>query len=168
MTTADTAADIETATTAQIAALHDAFMPSITATTGPVELNVAQAEALEAPNVYGGYGIEIIPPAGGPVSVVDTAANIESMSATQLGALQSIGVTAITATSGSVALTVAQAEEIASDEIGVSVPQGGTVTVKDTAANIDAFLASWYILRSALSHNSTASAASCRRTAQWP
>ena len=142
VTTADTAADIETATTAQIAALHDAFMPSITATTGPVELNVAQAEALEAPNVYGGYGIEIIPPAGGPVSVVDTAANIESMSATQLGALQSIGVTAITATSGSVALTVAQAEEIASDEIGVTVPQGGTVTVSDTAANIDAFLAS--------------------------
>ena len=64
------------------------------------------------------------------------------MSATQLGALQSIGVTAITATSGSVALTVAQAEEIASDEIGVTVPQGGTVTVSDTAANIDAFLAS--------------------------
>ena len=96
---------------------------------GPLSLSVAQAIALEAAG-----GSE---PSGDVVTLSDTAANIEGLTAAQIGGLKAIGVTAIAATNASVSLTSAQAVALETAGLKVSAPSGDTVTLSDTAANID-------------------------------
>ena len=95
---------------------------------GALSLSVAQATALET---AGGSA-----PTGDVVTLSDTAANIATLTAAQIGGLKAIGVTAIAATNASVSLTSAQA--VALETAGLSAPSGDTVTLSDTAANIDA------------------------------
>ena len=96
---------------------------------GPLSLSVAQATALET---AGGSA-----PSGDGVTLSDTAANIEGLTAAQIGGLNAIGVTAIAATNASVSLTSAQAVALETAGLKVSAPSGDTVTLSDTAANID-------------------------------
>ena len=96
---------------------------------GPLSLSVAQATALET---AGGSA-----PSGDVVTLSDTAANIEGLTAAQIGGLKAIGVTAIAATNASVSLTSAQAVALETAGLKVSAPSGDTVTLSDTAANID-------------------------------
>ena len=88
-----------------------------------------EAEELEHTNI--GTTITITAPAGDTVTLGDTAANIEGMSAAQLGALTSIGVTAVTVTDQSITLSVAQALALY-DPVPIIVPPGATVVVADT------------------------------------
>ncbi|MFZ0208503.1 MAG: hypothetical protein WAL59_20765, partial [Roseiarcus sp.] len=96
---------------------------------GPLSLSVAQATALET---AGGSA-----PSGDGGTLSDTAANIEGLTAAQIGGLNAIGVTAIAATNASVSLTSAQAVALETAGLKVSAPSGDTVTLSDTAANID-------------------------------
>ena len=94
-----------------------------------LSLTVAQATALET---AGGSA-----PSGDVVTLSDTAANIEGLTAAQIGGLKAIGVTAIAATNASVSWTSAQAVALETAGLKVSAPSGDTVTLSDTAANID-------------------------------
>jgi len=106
----------------------------IVSTDGSVVLAVTTAEALE--DTYIGTTIMIAVPAGDTVTLADAAANIESMSAAQLAALTSIGVTAVDVTDQSLTLTVAQALALI-DPVPITVPPGATVIVADTESAID-------------------------------
>ena len=131
----DTASNIESLTPAQITALLADGLSSVTATTEPVLLTAAQAVAFEGPNPSNGIGVD--PGVGGEVAVKDTAANIEKLTLSQI---QYLRAGEIIATDASVVLTVAQAFYVTEfSEVGsnVSVPTGDTVSIADTAANID-------------------------------
>ena len=71
-------------------------------------------------------------------SIVDTAANIQSFTTTQISALSALHVTRITASNANVSLTVAQAKALETAGIPVTAPTGSHVTVSDTAANLRA------------------------------
>ena len=92
---------------------------------GAVTLNLAEAELLA------GDGLMVT---GATVSLSDTAANIEAITSTQAAALEAAGYTSIGAT-GAVTLNLAEAELLAGDGLMVT---GATVSLSDTAANIEA------------------------------
>ena len=87
----DSAANIEALTTQQIATLETIPVDQIAAIDNSVSLSVAQAAALEA----GDVGVTV--PSGDTVTLVDTVANLESLTSAQLSGLAAIGVTAVTA-----------------------------------------------------------------------
>ena len=91
-----------------------------------IGLTVAETLSLEGPPAAAA-------PAAAPPIVWDTAANIEGLSADQISALSSIGITAIGASDGSLVLNVAQVEAIDNASLPIL---GGNVTIADTAANI--------------------------------
>jgi hypothetical protein len=62
------------------------------------------------------------------VTLSDTAANIEGLTATQIGGLKAIGVTAIAATGASLSLSVAQTSAVNTAGLSVSAPANDTVT----------------------------------------
>ena len=78
---ADTAANIQSLTSAQITTLHTTGVSQITATNASVGLSATQAVALE------NQGISVSAPAGSLVTVSDTAANLQAMTTAQVYAL---------------------------------------------------------------------------------
>jgi hypothetical protein len=134
----DTPADITALTAAQVQTLNQAGYSSIAA-TGSVTLDATEAEAIEGTNPGNDppftTGLRIVPPSGDTVTLTDSASDIELMSATQLQGLPYIGVSAVNATGGSLALTVAQAEAVV-PYLYISVPTNDTATISDSAANI--------------------------------
>jgi hypothetical protein len=122
---ADTAANIQTLTSAQISSLDGTGVSSITTTDVQVELTGRQAVALES------AGLAVSDP-----TVTDTAANIESLTAAQIAQLGATGVTGIISTTGSVVLSVAQALALEQAKFSVEVPASADVTLLDTAANL--------------------------------
>ena len=87
---------------------------------GALSLSVAQATALET---AGGSA-----PTGDVVTLSDTAANIQGLTAAQIGGLKAIGVTAIAATNASVSLSVAQTSAVNTAGLSVSAPANDIVT----------------------------------------
>ena len=133
VTIADTAANIESLTSGQITALPSIGVSAIAATDASVTLTVAQAVAFEDASPLG-----VTAPTGDSVTVSDTAANIESLTAAEITALPATGVTAIAATDASVTLTLAQAVALEGASLKVTVPTGDTVTLTATVAYIEA------------------------------
>ncbi len=126
----DTAANIGTPDGGTIGNLRYFIdLSAIQASDTSVALTVALAIALDPP-------LPVSVPAGQQVTLADTAADIEGMSATEMGALPSIGVTAIRVIDTSLTLTVAQALALL-DPIPLSVPAGQTISILDSETNID-------------------------------
>jgi anti-sigma factor ChrR (cupin superfamily) len=118
-----------------IAGLNFTGVTGVTATGGSVVLSVAKAEAFEA------AGLLISVSSGDTVTVSDTATHIDAMTVNQIAGLASIGVTGVTASDASLTLSVAQASAFASAGVSVAAPAQETVTISDTAANIESGLA---------------------------
>ena len=131
----DTAAHIEALTAAQIASLASLHVTQIQASDSSVSLTAAQAAALESAH------IPVSVPSGDSVMLLDTAANLQALTAAQIQALPAIGVTGLVATNASVKFTVAKANALEAAHIGVSAPDGSQVTLSDTAANLQALTA---------------------------
>ena len=125
----DTAGDVEGLTAAEIAGLGKLHVTQIAANAG-LTLSAAQAGALVSAK------IALSLPAGDSVAIVDSASDIEGLTATQFAGLAGLGVKSITATDTSVALTEAAAVDLESEGISVSVPTGSTAIVSDTAGNL--------------------------------
>ena len=97
---ADIAANIETLTPAQIASLTTLHVTQIKATDASVTLTVAQALALESAKV------SLSLPTGDSAIVVDTAADLETLTAAQIASLSStLHVSAVEASDTTLALT---------------------------------------------------------------
>jgi hypothetical protein len=135
MTVSDSAAHLEALTAAQITGLASLHVTRIAATDAAVALTVAQAAALET------GGIALAAPSGDNVTIADTAAHIRILTAAQIAALASLHVTQIAATDTNVALTVAQAAALETARAAVSAPAGDSVTIADTAAQIQTLTA---------------------------
>jgi autotransporter passenger strand-loop-strand repeat protein len=131
ITVSDTAADIEALSKTDILALHAAGVTSVAATDGSVVLSITQAQGFEFP-------LPITVPMGDTVTIADTAANIEGLTAGDIGQLSQIGFTRITATDAPVVLTLAAAEAFSAGRISLTAPIGDAVTVSDTAVQIQA------------------------------
>ena len=116
--------------------LQDLHISGIAATDGSIALSVNEAETLETVNAALGTNVAISAPSGDAVTLSGMAGDIEGMSAAQLGALSSIGVTAVDVTDQSLTLTVAQALALY-DPVPITVPPGDTVVVADTEAEIE-------------------------------
>src|SRR6185437_2756568 len=127
----DTALDIQALLTTQIAGLKAVGATILSASDANVSLTAAQAAALES------AGVSLSPPSGGSDSILDTAANIQKLTATQIAGLGNLHVAQITASDASLALTVAQAAALETTGIRVAAP-GGSVTVSDTAGHLQA------------------------------
>ena len=132
VTISDTAADIESLTMGQLEAMV-AYSPAITATDASVQLTVATVD-----NLYNTEHFHVVPPPGGTVVIIDTAAAIDIMQPVVIADLRNLGVTAVTASDGSLTLNIDQAVAFFQASIAIHVPSGDTVTVADTAANIEA------------------------------
>ena len=126
----------------QLSDLSSAYAtPTVNTTTsvvdtdpaGALSLSVAQATAMET---AGGSA-----PSGDVVTLSDTAANIATLTAAQIGGLKAIGVTAIAATNASVSVSVAQAVALETAGLKISAPTGDVVTLSDTTTNEDALTA---------------------------
>jgi hypothetical protein len=148
LTIVDTIADIELLSAEGLDELASINVTKIIATDGAT-LKVADAETLEttyaAAAALGAPPLPLSAPGGGGLTVVDTVADIAGMSAEQLGALSSIGVTAINPIGGvldvadaeTLETTYAAAVALGTPPIPLSVPGGGGVTVVDTDAAIE-------------------------------
>jgi hypothetical protein len=100
-------------------------------TNGSVSFSVAQAIALET------EGLKVTVPTGDFVTLSDTAANIEKLTATQIAGLAAIGVTAIAATNASVSLSVAQTSAVNTAGLSVSAPANDAVTEHNADGSYD-------------------------------
>ena len=138
VTIADYAASIEGMSDAQLSELTEIGVSAITSTDAPVFLKLDQALALTTPVIATATAdVAITAPLGDTVVVTTSAGSIEALTSEQLAALSSVGVGQFVATGGSVVLTVAQALQL-EDRITIFVPSGDTVTIADTAADIEA------------------------------
>ena len=123
--------------TGTLAELATAGISSFVATDTSIQLSVADALSLE------GSSITVDAPPGDTVTIADTAAHIETLTAPSnaspgdIAGLPAVGVTAIAATDASVQLTVAQAVALEQAGIAVTAPSGDTVTISDTAVDIE-------------------------------
>jgi autotransporter passenger strand-loop-strand repeat protein/ELWxxDGT repeat protein len=131
----DLASNIEGLSATAIAALPASGVSAITATDASLVLSVDQALALEAAS------IAIAVPTSDTLRITDTPAAIEDLTAAQIAALSAYGVTAVTATGGSLALSIAQVLAFAGTPITIGVPVGDTITVADTVAAFEALTA---------------------------
>ena len=127
----DTASDIEALTTAQFNGLSGYGVTSVAAT----DVGLALSEAAAADFANGGISVSVT--AGYMAVVSDTGGNLVKLSATQFGELASLGFSGLASTSGSVTLSVAQAEELETLGWTIAVPAGATRTVKDAASAIE-------------------------------
>ncbi|MGD1017038.1 MAG: Ig-like domain-containing protein, partial [Roseiarcus sp.] len=125
----DTAADIEASTATQIAGLLALHVKRIAASDTSVALSAAQATALET------AGIVVAAPTGDKVTLSDTAANIEKLSAAQIAALSGIGVASVTLTGASNVVSAAQAEALTKLN-GFALGAGAKLTVADNATDL--------------------------------
>ena len=134
VTVAGSAYDIESLIgleTVQLGSIATAGIGALVATDTSVQLSVADALKLE------GLSIIVDAPSGDTVTIADTAADIEALTLTEIAGLPAVGVTAIAATDASVQLTVAQAVALEQAGIAVTAPSGDTVTISDTAVDIE-------------------------------
>jgi hypothetical protein len=127
------AANISALSTKTIAGLPALGVSGIVSLNGSVKIDirVAQALALEGANL----GIAGPNGAGDRVLVSDTAANLESLTASQIAALPASGVTGLVSTNAGVSYTSAQTAAILSS--GLSVSAAGAYTVTENFANGD-------------------------------
>jgi hypothetical protein len=136
---------IENLTTAELAGLAPIGVTGITA-TGPantdVLLNAAQAQALAGSFDGGYYHVPITAPTGGIVELYDTPAAIQALlqpspDLTELVSYYT-GITEVASSTGALPLTIAEAQVIT--ELGWSIATGTTVTIDDSAADIENYL----------------------------
>jgi RTX calcium-binding nonapeptide repeat (4 copies) len=126
VTIADTAAHIEALTTVQIGGLGTNLVDVVSVVSGgDLDWSVAQWQALP-----GGVSLS---DAGGALVVSDSEANIEALTGTQLGALAASGAHVLDG-GGTLNFSVSQAEGF----LGTLLSATGTVTLVDSAANIEA------------------------------
>ncbi|MGO9756713.1 MAG: beta strand repeat-containing protein [Roseiarcus sp.] len=125
----DAAAALGSLTAGQIGQLSRSGFTQLDSTAGSVTLDAAQAIALEDP-------MTVVAPAGDTVTLSDTAAAIEALTAAEIAAAGSVGFTNLVATDASLQFTVAQALAIEFANLHVSVPQGDAATVVDSSANL--------------------------------
>ena len=130
ITITDTAANVETLTSAEIAGLTTIGVSGISATGASVTLSVAQAQALET------AAITLAAPSGDIAAIADAAANIETLTSAQIASLTTLHVTQIQAIDAGVTLTVAQAQALETAKVSVSAPAGDQDSLIDTAAHI--------------------------------
>ena len=133
VTLTDTRANLNAMSAATIAGLPALGVSGIVSTTGPVTISVAQALALE------GADLEITGPNGASVSVTlsDLASNLATLTPSQIAALPATAsAPSPCRTAANLALTVAQAQALEADSLGVTPLTGYTVTISDTAADI--------------------------------
>jgi hypothetical protein len=136
VTLSDTAANIETLTTAEIAGLKAIGVTAVAANDVSVALSVAQAAAVEA------AALKVSAPSGKTVTLSDTAVDIETnLTASEIAGLKAVGITGIAATDASVTLTVTQAIALEAAAMKATAPAGDFATLSDTAANIEALTA---------------------------
>jgi len=116
----DTAANIEALTVQQIAALAADKVGTVTATDGGIVLDAAQALGFESD------AIRAAASNAGAVTLTDTASAIEALTPDQLYGLATIGVTALSASDGTLALSAAQTAALvaAGASIGTQVGPG--------------------------------------------
>ena len=159
VTVADTAANIASIDQSGADALKAAGYTSIASTTGAVTLSLAEAAILSGDGltVTGGVvtvaatltSLLALSPAqaaalvasGDVLSALDTAANIETLTATQIASLGTLHVTKIAASDTSVSLTTAQVPALESAHIAVSAPSGASVQLSGTAAQLQVLTA---------------------------
>ena len=133
VTVSDTAANVQALTAAQITALPGIGVTTVTVSNASnLALTVAQAAAFE-PVVN-----TVVLNSGTQNTVSDTAADIATLTTTQINALSNLNVTQIRATDTTVNLTVAQAVALVSAGIPVAAPSGSLVELSDTAAHLQA------------------------------
>ena len=125
----DTAANIRAMTTTQIAALSARNVTQINASDTTVLLSPLQVAALEA------GAMKVSAPPGDTVLISGTAANLEALTASQIGGLPAIGVTGLVSTNANVSYTSAQTAAILSS--GLNVSASGSYTVTENFANGD-------------------------------
>jgi hypothetical protein len=153
---ADTAADIELISSAQASTLEADGYTSVASTTGPVAMTVAEAIDLcsdgiavtGAPLIVSGTVATMTTLATTEawtllnqfytLTVLDTAANIEAISGTQVAALSAFDVLLLEAIDTNVGLSAAEAQSLEGANMTVTAPSGSNVTLTDTAANIRA------------------------------
>jgi len=141
VTLADTRANLNAMSATTIAGLPALGVSGIVSTTGPVTISVAQALALEGAN------LEITGPNEASVSVTlsDLASNLATLTLSQIAALPATGVSAIAVSnSANLTLTVAQAQALEADSLGVTPLAGYSVTISDTASDIAALSAAQF------------------------
>lgn len=96
--------------------------------TSGVTLNVAQAKELAASNLMFGFG--------GMVTIVDSGANLATLTGHELNVLGDKRVNVMDATDDALELTISQYTfDFESDAFGVGLAPGDVVTVRDTGAN---------------------------------
>ena len=129
----DSAANIQALTASQVAGFGFLGVVGVTSTDGSVTLTGAKALAYEE------AGLSLTVPTGSTVTVADTAANLQTLTASQITALHGVGITALISTTTSIPFNVAQVLSLQAAGISLNVPPGTTVT--DTASNIQNGLA---------------------------
>ncbi len=124
-------ASISSLATTAIAGLPALGVSSIVSTNGSVAISVAQALALE------GADLGITVPAGDTVTMSDLASSIATLTPSQIAALPATGVSNIAVSNAAnLALTVAQAEALETDNLTVTAEIGFSVTISDTAREL--------------------------------
>ncbi|MGO9954840.1 MAG: beta strand repeat-containing protein, partial [Solirubrobacteraceae bacterium] len=139
VTLTDTSANLNAMLATAIAGLPAIGVSGMVSTTGSVAVSLAQALALEGAN------LEITGPNGASVGVTlsDLASNLATLTQSQIDALPATGVTAIAVSNtANLALSVAQAQALETDNLAVQAETGFAVTISDTAANLEGLTAS--------------------------
>jgi hypothetical protein len=123
-------ASIDSLSTTTIAGLPAIGVTSIVSTNGPVDISVAQAIGLESADlrIKGPKGHHVT------VTVQDTAANLEGLTAHQIDGLPATGVTGLVSTNADVSYTSAQTAALLKNDIKVSA--SGSFTVTEHATNL--------------------------------
>lgn len=129
VTLSDTAAHLDALTVAQIVELRAIGVQAII-TNAPVVFNVGQAAALES----AGFNVS-------GLTLTDTAANIEKLTALQISKLVATGVTTFEARDKTLVFTVAQALALEAAGLPVSAPSGAAVTLSDAATALQGLTA---------------------------
>ncbi len=137
LTVEDTAADIEAPPAGDepagqnIISLIADGVQTIHATDAALALNVAQVSPM-----LGVVGMSVEAGVGLPVSITDTAANIETLTAGQLVQAAQIGFTQISATDMGLAFNLADAEALPIGDFSLTVPTGRSIWLTDTESLI--------------------------------
>jgi uncharacterized alkaline shock family protein YloU len=123
----DTAAHIQALTAAQIAGFGALHVTQISANDTNVGLTVAQAAALETANIH------VFAPTATGVTISDTAANLQALTATQISELPGIGVAGLNSNNANVTFSATQTSAIVSANLSLSAST--THTVAETFTN---------------------------------
>ena len=127
----DTAAVIEGLNSIDLSIFDADLVSAVESTTGSVVLTVSEAIA------FANAGLPIVVPPPFTVTVDATAAAIAGLTAAELTDFNSDQVSAVVSTTGSVVLSINEALAYANADLPITVPFGDTVTVADTASDIE-------------------------------